>query len=323
MLRSIASKKGLTPALLKSSAPISAVQQRRCMATEESMKRRLSTIVVVEKLTRAMKMVAVVRMQRYEKSFHIAKKFSDPIMGFFGEEQEQKEGDDVTLVTISTDRGLCGSVNSQVKRAIDGHTKYMNANKIPFSLIIMGTKNRMNLQKQHENKVKYCFQGLMGQTFAFETALQLTEHVAREKPSFINLIGNKFTSLFNLNPHTIHMRGYKTIQPTEQEDFERFLGKTKTLGAADVYENFCDFRLACALHTQLKESDLCEQASRMMAMESASSNAEDMRKELSLLINRRRQAKVTTDLLEIIAGVVGVEAIQKEDEERAAMAKKK
>jgi len=288
------------------------------------MKRRLSTVKIVEKLTRAMKMVAVVRMQRYEKAFDIAKVFTEGMSGFYGEDEKKAEsGDDLTLVTLSTDRGLCGSVNSQCKRLIDARLRELKAEKINYDIIALGTKNRANLEKENPGKLKLCVNGVLGQTYAFETALQLGEHILRTDPSFINVIGNKFTSLFNVGPHRIDLRGYKQVQQTEYDDFAQFLGNTKSVGFSDVYQNFNDFRNACVLYTSIKESDLCEQASRMMAMETASTNAEDMRKSLTLAINRRRQAKVTTDLLEIIAGVVGVEAILKEDAERVAMEKKK
>jgi F-type H+-transporting ATPase subunit gamma len=313
---------GLVPQMLPSATPSMSAMPKRTMATEEQMKRRLSTVKVVEKLTRAMKMVAVVRMQRYERAFNTAKVFSDYTENFYSEEEEAAAGDDLLVVSMMTDRGLCGSVNSQTVRAIKIRTEEAKAAKINTRHFICGTKNRANITGD-KSKIEAYVSGIMGQTYAFETVLQLSHRIAQLDFTHLNIIGNQFRSLFNLNPETISTRGWKKAEETQYEDFERFLGQQKLRGFEDVVQNFHEFRLACIMFTQLKNSDLCEQASRMMAMDTASTNAEDMRKALTLAINRRRQAKVTTDLLEIIAGVVGVEQILKEDAAREALANKK
>jgi F-type H+-transporting ATPase subunit gamma len=293
------------------------------MATEEQMKRRLGTVKIVEKLTRAMKMVAVVRMQRYERAFNTAKVFSEYPMNFYQEEEAPQAGDDLLMVTMMTDRGLCGSVNSTCARAIKLRADQAKEEKLNTRYFVCGSKNRANIAGGDRNQIEAYVSGIMGQTYAFETVLQLSHRIAQLDFTHLNIIGNQFRSLFNLSPETIATRGWKKAEETQYEDFERFLGSTKLKGFQDVVQNFHEFRLACLVFTQLKDSDLCEQASRMMAMDTASTNAEDMRKALTLAINRRRQAKVTTDLLEIIAGVVGVEQILKEDAARNAMLKAK
>ena len=71
---------------------------------------------------------------------------------------------------------------------------------------------------------------------------------------------------------------------------------------ADIYQ----FNLACTIYGCLLENKTSEEASRMTAMDSASSNAADMIAKLTLIYNRMRQAKVTTELTEIVAGAEAV-----------------
>ena len=78
-------------------------------------------------------------------------------------------------------------------------------------------------------------------------------------------------------PLFYYLSGWGKVEQSQYEDFNKFLGpKTQGMTQLETWESFYQFRLANTIYKQLKSSDVAEQASRMMAMETASTNAEDM-----------------------------------------------
>jgi len=115
------------------------------------------------------------------------------------------------------------------------------------------------------------------------------------------LLYNKFKSVIAFDVTPMTLKGPSSLGESGVMDEFEFEGEKE-----DVLANLYQFNLATQIYSAMLENVTSEQASKMTAMDSATTNANDMIQKLTIVYNRRRQAKVTTELTEIVAGAESV-----------------
>jgi len=240
---------------------------------------------------------------------------------------KQREVKCVALLVVSGDRGLCGGYNSNVIRAAENRAKELKSQGLDYKFVLVGRKATQYFERRNQ-PIDENYTGLEqipSASQAAEIADELLSLFLSEKVDRVELVYTRFMSLISSKP-VIQTLLPLTLQGLEPEDDEIFRlivreGQFKverekislpvaTFPADMIYEQdpvqILDTLLPLYLNNQLlralQESAASELAARMTAMNNASENASDLMKALTLSYNKARQATITQELLEVVAG---------------------
>jgi F-type H+-transporting ATPase subunit gamma len=291
--------------------PFGRVQARqpvRGMATAQALRERISSVKNIKKITSAMKMVAVCKLRVAQNGLDLARDFSRPMNDVNFAPKEARDPKSRMYIGISSDRGLCGAINSSISRGIRDaifaqQEKGMELDNIQISLI--GEKARQGLEKlfastfhttiSEIDKFRPCTFGQTG---------EITDYWTKNKdPEVTSVFYQKFVSMIAYETTEDLFWDYDTIKDELATEFAEY----EMEGDSDILENLHDFRKCVKLYHYFAENTTSTLSARMSAMDNSSKNATDMIDTLTLVLNRSRQAKITTELSEIIAGAAASE----------------
>jgi F-type H+-transporting ATPase subunit gamma len=218
----------------------------------------------------------------------------------------EREVKRVGLIVISTDRGLCGGLNTNLfKTTINAMQQWRNSG-VEIDICTVGTKAFQFFRRLRGNIVAHVSH--LGDAPRFEDVLGpvkvMADAFAEERIDAIYLVYNEFVNTMSQKPKMerlvpittevkdaapVHRWDY-IYEPDPKELIELLL---RRYGESVVYQ-------------ALAENVACEMASRMVAMKSASDNAGALIDELQLIYNKARQASITQELAEIVGGAAAV-----------------
>jgi len=265
---------------------------------------RIKATKSTSKITKAMKMVAAAKLKGAERMMLAARPFADSIGSVMAPVLSPKDEDEPPenslLLAISSDKGLCGGINSRVVKEVKLTIGDKDVEAAP-ELMIVGSKARDGLSRTHGKYISTSFDETYAGPITFSLASFLAEQVLAKPADEYTVLYNKFKSViaFDVTPLTI--KGPAVLGESGVLDEFEFEGEKE-----DVLANLYQFNLATQIYSCLLENATSEQASRMTAMDSATTNANDLVSKLTIVYNRRRQAKITTELTEIVAGAESV-----------------
>jgi F-type H+-transporting ATPase subunit gamma len=206
------------------------------------------------------------------------------------------------LVAITTDRGLCGSINSSVLRLIRRADKdRVQGEKFAFTLI--GSKGRAGLQREFGDRICYSASDMGDKKgVRFGDVAPLVETIFAQDFSHLTLISNLFVSIMQFDTDMMPVLTTDEFAALELDGYE-FESDDKQA----TMQNYFEWYLGGKIYSRIIESSAAEMAARMTSMDNATRNAGDMIKKLSVEYNRGRQASITSELSEIVAGAAAVE----------------
>jgi F-type H+-transporting ATPase subunit gamma len=275
-------------------------------ANERTLRARIKSVSSIGKITKAMKMVAASKMRA-----DLARMLAG---GNFGHQLAQNwfEGDEIArrylptfnqdsktlLVPITSDKGLCGGVNSGIVREVKVQ---VNKRRDRYVIFPVGEKGALGLVRPFPDILHSSVSAILTPV-SFLTAASIAHHletVAKETGcERIELIYNQFINVVTskVRRREVMMRPgfraghHKSVFEIEEPDFPL------------ATEIFYDMYIASAVYHCMLHSASSEQSARMSAMETASRNCEDMIGKLKLKYNQVRQSKITMELCEVISG---------------------
>jgi len=284
------------------------------MASVRDLARRIRSVKSTQQITRAMKLVAASKLRRAQDDMEKARPYAGGIRHLLsnvlrraGSEahplMERREGDKTLLVIITADRGLCGGFNANV---IKEATRFLTATQREVSLQLVGRKGAEFFKKR-----PYPIRGSSSDTFRrldFEVSRALAGDLVKafveEDFSEVLLLSNRFRTV--MAQDVVLERLLPAGEPPAEPEAE---------SVEYVYEPDADALLEAILprsiealvHQALLESYAAEMGARMVAMESATSNAAEMIDHLTLVMNRKRQAAITTEIIEVVSGAAALD----------------
>lgn len=292
------------------------------MASLRDIKKRIGSVKNTQKITRAMKLVSAAKLrravERVEASRPYAEKVRETASGLarraekLGEAPhpllvKREEPKTVEIILMTSDRGLCGAFNSNTVRRlqrflIEDSDKY---EKVRISTI--GRKGYESLKRTAEIRENYV--GLFDQANFHqleEIAKQLSEDYQNGEVDEVFLLYNEFKSAVT------QILTFKPLFPIEQLDLDEenpddLVDYEYEPSRFELLDELLPQHVATQMLRALFESIASEHGARMNAMESATKNAGEMVDKLTLQYNRARQAAITTELSEIIAGAAALE----------------
>jgi len=262
----------------------------------------------IEKITKSMKMVSAAKLRGDQSRLVAANPFAKWTESISGTKKDLEELDVTAFpaknlfVVLSTDKGLCGGVNTILSRMVKNALTRVEADGKTVSIFVCGEKGRAQLNRTHGSR----FIGTITDRqmpYSFELACSITQEVTNSGEfDAIHVMYNNFKSAIAYTP------SIKSIVPLVDPaapylfDFEVEPEKDP-----ETLQNFYEYTMATTLFHAMLDNATSEQSSRMSAMENASKNAGEMIGKLTLQYNRARQARITTELIEIISGASALE----------------
>jgi len=279
------------------------------MASMRDIKRRKSSIQSTQQITKAMKLVSTVKLQRAkanaEKSDNYFRCMYQTVQSILARTQNLEhrylkpgEGGKKAVIVITSNRGLAGGYNSNVIKLI---TRGELADE-DLCIYAIGKKGKDALQKSYEIKADYS-DAIDEPAYAdaMKICMDVLTALAEGEISEMYLAYTAFKNT------VVHIPTLLKLLPVEVEKEEEQDADDKALmnfepEDEEALELIIPKYITSLIYGGMVESVASENGARMQAMDSATSNAEEMIDSLTLLYNRARQGSITQELTEIIAG---------------------
>jgi len=258
---------------------------------------RLKSVKNIQKITKSMKMVSAAKYSRAERDLKVARPYGIGAQAFY--EKAEVEADEAKakklVVAVSSDRGLCGGIHTNVSKNIRALLATREDNNT--KLVLIGDKVRLQLYKNYGKSLLMHFTDVGKKPPTFKDASMMAQNILNSGYEFDSgvIVYNHFKSVVSYKTTHIPIYGLETVSTGKKISIYDSLD-------ADVLQSFQEFNLASLIYYTMKENSTSEQSSRMTAMDSASKNAGEMIDKLTLTFNRTRQAVITRELIEIISG---------------------
>lgn len=288
------------------------------MASLKEMRNRIGSVKATQKITKAMQMVAAAKLKRAQDQAESARPYAKKMASVIANLAAGVSGADAPrllagtgqdqrhlIVVATADKGLAGGFSTNVIRAARERINSLIANGKDVRIIAVGRKSRDQLSRLYGEKLVRTFELSEHKTVGLPSAQPIAEMIATAfedgQADVVTLFYSQFRSVISQVPTAkqlipavvegdaapIDLNGaVYEYEPSEEEILETLLPRNLTTQIlAALYENQAGFF-----------------GSQMAAMDNATRNAGDLINALTLQYNRKRQAQITTELIEIIAG---------------------
>jgi len=286
------------------------------MAVGKEIRTKIKSVQNTQKITRAMEMVAASKMRKAQERMRKARPCADKLRNVIGHLAHahpeykhsfllERAANRVGFIVVTSDRGLCGGLNTNLLKVTLGSMREWSEKKIEIDLCTIGTK---------------------GFAFLKRAGGRITSHVSHlgDSPRVEQLIGTVKTMLDDYTAGRIdrlfivYSRFVNTMtqQPIVEQLLPLPVKKEKALeyywdyiyepDAKEVLDDLLTRYIETLVYQSAVESLACEQSARMVAMKAASDNAGKMIDELKLRYNKARQAAITQEISEIVGGAAAV-----------------
>lgn len=285
------------------------------MANLKEVKNRIKSVISTQQITKAMKMVAAAKLRRAQDRIIQMRPYANKLSAILsnvssGVEDElinvyadSRTVENVLLVVISSDRGLCGAFNSSIFKATLATINKKYANQ-KVTILPIGKKAHDYFKKrQFDMVVEYAH--LFGD-LNFDAVRKAAEFSMDSfidgKFDVVEIIYNEFknvaTQILNVAQFLPVIQAEIEDKPDNRTNKDYIFEPSKEAILKELIPN----SLKVQFYKTLLESNASEQGARMTAMDKATENASDLLKELRLTYNRTRQAAITKEILEIVGG---------------------
>ncbi len=256
-----------------------------------------------------MKMVAAARFRRAQmrvtEGRPYAEKINELIDHLLGEGNEtthplleRRDGSKKVVVVLTSDRGLCGAFNANLFRL----AKEEFQKSPPEQIVSLGKKGNAYFSRHHPENLRVHQE--FWEDFSYRKSSQLIRELAQKflnkEIDGVDVIYNEFHSVISQKPKKISILPF--VSPSTENEKKNASDVIFEPGEEEIVNALVPRAMEVQFYLTCLNSLASEFGARMTAMDSASRNAEDMISQLTLKMNRARQAGITTELMEIIGG---------------------
>ena len=287
------------------------------MAGAKEIRTKIASIKSTQKITKAMQMVAASKMRKAQDRMAASRPYAEKMLqvishlanatpeyrhSFMAIERPRKR---VGYIVVSSDRGLCGGLNSNLFRRLIAEIKEQRAAGIEPVFCTIGSKalgffkrfgGEVKAQATHLGDKPHV-EDLVGTVKVMLDAFEAGEIDA------IYVVGNEFVNTMTQRPV---IRQLVPLVPGEREAMPYHWDYIYEPDAKTVLDALLTRYIESLVYQAVVENSACEQAARMVAMKAASDNAGNLIGELQLVYNKARQAAITQEISEIVSGAAAV-----------------
>ena len=288
------------------------------MASGKEIRTQIGSIKNTQKITSAMEMVAASKMRKAQDRMAATRPYSDKIynviqhLAFAHPEykhpylQDREETKRVGYIIISSDRGLCGGLNNNLFKTVLKELKEKSDKGLEVDVCTIGQKASSFFGRLPVDHVGQAVQ-LGDAPHANEligTVKVMLDAYNEGRIDSLYLVYNEFVNTMTQDDKVVRLLPAKPEKPSEE--LSHHWDYIYEPDAKEVLDNLLVRYIESLVYQGVVENIACEQASRMIAMKSASDNAGDLIDDLQLVYNKARQAAITQEISEIVAGAAAV-----------------
>ena len=287
------------------------------MASLKELKGRINSVKSTQKITKAKQMVAAAKLRRAQAAAEAARPYAERLSGVMASLAGKVSGDSAPqllagngadqrhlLVVVNTDKGLCGGLNANIVKAAKAKARALIAEGKEVRFYLVGKKGRAPIKRDFAERIEKHFDTSEVRTPGFEEAEAIADDLIGrfEQGEFdiAHLIYPVFRSALAQDP-TVDQ-----LIPVPSPESDAGTGGDVVVdyepGEEEILEELLPRYVKTQLFGSLLEREASEQGASMTAMDNATRNAGDLINKLTIQYNRSRQAAITTELIEIIAG---------------------
>jgi F-type H+-transporting ATPase subunit gamma len=300
------------------------------MATRKEVKNRISSVKNIKKITRAMEMVAAARLRRAEQRIDELRPYAQAMRKLTrraaaeaGDQprvpvlEEREDVNKVGIVLVTGDRGLAGAFNTNIIREGGRLKREFSSEGADVSFSVVGRRGVSALTFRGE-EVLDSYTGFTDRPAyanARDIGEALTSYYVDEDLDRVELIYNRYVSpltqyvrrqtLLPLQQAEVYGEGIPEEEEHEETDIEKAHKRALWIYEPEPEELLAQLvpeYVTISVYRALLESAASEHGARMTAMRNAAENAESMIDDLTLEMNRVRQAEITQEILEVVSG---------------------
>jgi F-type H+-transporting ATPase subunit gamma len=289
------------------------------MASTKEIRSKIKSVQNTRKITKAMEMVAASKMRRAQERMRNARPYSEKIREIVANLSKAnpefrpvymatREVKKVGTILVTTDKGLCGGLNTNVLRLIANQVRDFQANNIEIAYTAIGSKG---LQFLNRSKAKLISQTIqIGDTPHLDVLIgaitaQL-EAFERGEIDAVYLAYTRFVNAMKQEPVLEKLLPLEPAQLTPEEKTGNSWDYIYEPDAESILNGLLKRYVEAMIYQSVAENMASEQSARMVSMKAASDNAKNVIGELQLEYNKTRQAAITKELSEIVGGAAAV-----------------
>ena len=286
------------------------------MAAAKEIRTKIASVKNTQKITKAMEMVAASKMRKAQERMAAARPYADKMRNVVAHIAHanseykhpfllQRDVKRIGAIVVTTDRGLCGGLNGNLFRQALRQFQQWEGEGKELDLAVIGTKG-VGFFSRIGGRV-------VAQVSALGDSPQLEQLIGTIKIMLdaydegrvdqVFLIYNQFVNRMTQKPSFEQLL---PLPPSESDDLKHHWDYIYEPEAREVMDHLLSRYIESLVYQGVVENIACEQAARMVAMKSASDNAGKLIDELQLIYNKARQAAITQELSEIVAGAAAV-----------------
>ena len=284
------------------------------MPSIKDLKKRISSTKNTQQTTKALKMVSAAKLRRAQDAITSQRPYAQEIANLMSILSGQAAEADASvgrapvslMIVMSSDRGLCGGYNSSAIRAATNFLAEKKTAGKAVKTVFVGKKVSEIVRLRATVDVHHYEE--FGQKVVLKKATELAKRILpmfeKGEVDEVFLIYNEFKNAMTQEIRTDRVLPIAPVQAKVKTEAAKLVNDLTIYepGRAEIYEALKAKYFVIQIFKALLESQASEHGARMSAMENATKNAGDMIRKLTLQYNKQRQAGITKELLEIIAG---------------------
>ncbi len=276
------------------------------------LRRRVRSVKNIHQITRAMKFISASRLRKAQDRIFAARPYANRMLAVLNSLAtrvdasshpllSRREKKRVMLVVITSDKGLCGSFNSNLIKGAMSHIRNEETNK-GLSLALVGRKGD-DWFKKRSWPIQHRYLNIMAKVdprYANELAQSLITFYTNSELDSVHVVYNEFKSVIR---QQVVIEPLLPIRKLQVKDVAgTLLEYIYEQPPQQILDSIVPRHVETQLFRAMLESEAAEHAARMTAMDAATRNAREMIDSLTLKMNRLRQASITTELIEVVSG---------------------
>jgi F-type H+-transporting ATPase subunit gamma len=286
------------------------------MASGKEIRSKIGSVKNTQKITRAMQMVAASKLRRTQDRMEASRPYAERIRTVIGHLSEAnpderhpyldaREVKRVGYIVVTTDRGLCGSLNVNLFRPVVADLRRWRDQGVEADLCIIGAKGAAYFRRLDVN--------IAAVTTHFDEDPRVSDligAIATMTDAYRNGTIDRLFVVHNVFVNTMSQKPQITtvlpVEPIDKEALQEHWDYIYEPSSADILENVLDRYIESTVYRAVVENVACEMAAKMVAMKSATENAGKFIEQLQLAYNKARQAAITQEIAEIVGGAAAV-----------------
>jgi F-type H+-transporting ATPase subunit gamma len=286
------------------------------MASGKEIRGKISSVKNTQKITNAMQMVAASKLRRTQQRMEASRPYAERIRTVIGHLSEanpdyrhpyiqSREVKRVGYIIISTDRGLCGSLNVNMFRVILNDLRKWQEQGVEADLCLVGAKGMSFFRRLKTNIVAATSH--LGETPAVADLVgaiaSMTDAYRAGTVDRVFLVHNEYVNTMSQKPRISTLL---PVEPVDKDELQTHWDYIYEPDASDLLDGVLDRYVESTVYRGTVENVACEMASKLVAMKAATENAGKFIEQLQLAYNKARQAAITQEIAEIVGGAAAV-----------------